>query len=144
MQGADKINKFKSLEGERHKHAAQRTQAPNATTKRYHKTLPLMGATRLASGHFSAASSRGIFQQLTDFITFCAIEWRILKVNELRCKNGYHWVAQAKSEPCFALLRAIRPCAAYCGRHKYISYISNIRLAPWFLHKLRQGCPPCL
>ena len=89
-------------------------------------------ATRLASGHFSAASSRGIFQQITDFITFCAIEWRILKVNELRCKNGYHWVAQAKSEPCFALLRAIRPCAAYRGRHKYISYISNIRLAPWF------------
>ena len=37
----------------------------------------LMGATRLASGHFSAASSRGIFQQPTDFITFCAIEWRI-------------------------------------------------------------------
>ena len=96
------------------------------------QTRPLMGATRLASGHFSAASSRGIFQQLTDFITFCAIEWRILKVNELRCKNGYHWVAQAKSEPCFALLRAIRPCAAYRGRHKYISYISNIRLAPCF------------
>ena len=54
------------------------------------QTQPLMGATRLASGHFSAASSRGIFQQLTDFITFCAIEWRILKVNKLRCKNGYH------------------------------------------------------
>ena len=32
--------------------------APNATTKRYHQTLALMGATRLASGHFSAASSR--------------------------------------------------------------------------------------
>ncbi len=25
-----------------------------------HQTLPLMGATRLASGHFSAASSRGV------------------------------------------------------------------------------------
>ena len=34
-------------------------QAPNATTKRYHQTQPLMGATRLASGIFSAASSRG-------------------------------------------------------------------------------------
>ena len=44
VQGADKINKFKSLEGERHKHGAQRTQALNATNKRYHKTLPLMGA----------------------------------------------------------------------------------------------------
>ena len=33
-------------------------QALNATTKRYHQTQALMGATRLASGHFSAASSR--------------------------------------------------------------------------------------
>ena len=32
--------------------------APNTITKRYHQTLALMGATRLASGHFSAASSR--------------------------------------------------------------------------------------
>ena len=62
-----------------------------------HQTRPLMGATRLASGHFSAASSRGIFQQPTDFITFCAIECRILKVNELRCKNGYHWVCKQKA-----------------------------------------------
>ncbi len=33
-------------------------QTPNAITKRYHPTLALMGATRLASGHFSTASSR--------------------------------------------------------------------------------------
>ena len=32
--------------------------APNTITKHYHQTLALMGATRLASGHFSAASSR--------------------------------------------------------------------------------------
>ena len=31
----------------------------SSSTKRYHQTLPLMGATRLASGIFSAASSRG-------------------------------------------------------------------------------------
>ena len=36
-------------------------QTPNAITKRYHPTLALMGATRLASGHFSAASSRVVF-----------------------------------------------------------------------------------
>mgnify|MGYP005968095305 len=28
----------------------EQTQVQNATTKRYHKTLPLMGATRPASG----------------------------------------------------------------------------------------------
>ena len=33
----------------------------SSNTKRYHPTLALMGATRLASGHFSAASSRVVF-----------------------------------------------------------------------------------
>ncbi len=37
------------LFGIKRKHM-HRTQAPNATTKRYHQTLPLMGATRPASG----------------------------------------------------------------------------------------------
>ena len=66
VQGADKINKFNSLEGDAtntlQKNASTKryykTLSPSTNTKRYHKTLPLMGATRLASGHFSAASSR--------------------------------------------------------------------------------------
>ena len=44
------------------KHANGRkrqTLSLSATSKRYHQTLALMGATRLASGIFSAASSRG-------------------------------------------------------------------------------------
>ena len=72
----------------------------DASTKRYHQTLPLMGATRPASV-FSAAS--------------------------------------LSSEK-----RVVRPCAAYRGGHKDISYISDIRLAPCFLHKLRQSWSPCL
>ena len=34
-------------------------------------------------------------------------------------------------------LRVVRPCTAYRGIHKYISNISNIRLAPCYSHKLR-------
>ena len=33
----------------------------SSNTKRYHPTLALMGATCLASGHFSTASSRVVF-----------------------------------------------------------------------------------
>ena len=51
------------------------------------QTLPLMGATRPASGFFNSLLTSSLF---------CAIEWRILKVNELRCKNGYHWVCKQK------------------------------------------------
>ena len=51
-----------------------------------------------------------------------------------------HWEQRAL----FFALRAVRPYAAYRGGHKNISYISNIRLTPCFLHKLRQGWPPCL
>ena len=36
------------------------------------------------------------------------------------------------NEPRSVFSRAIRPCAAYRGRHKYISYISDIRLTPCF------------
>ena len=39
-----------------------------------------------------------------------------------------HWEQRAL----FFALRAVRPCAAYRGRHKNISYISNIRLTPCF------------
>ena len=43
--------------------------------------------------------------------------------------GDFGWRKQ-KSKPCIALLRAVCPCSAYRGRHKNISYISNIRLAP--------------
>ena len=44
--------------------------------------------------------------------------WRSVFGRRLRCM-----AAQAKNKPCFALLRAVPPCAAYRGIHKDISYI---------------------
>ena len=44
--------------------------------------------------------------------------WRMVFGRWLRCM-----VAQAKSKSCFALLRAVSPCATYRGIHKEISYI---------------------
>ena len=47
----------------------------SSSTKRYHQMLALMGATRLASGYFSAVSSR-IFQQPRDASPHCvATQW---------------------------------------------------------------------
>ena len=37
----------------------EQTQAQNATTKRYHKTLPLMGATRLEAAEKCPDARRG-------------------------------------------------------------------------------------
>ena len=57
-----------------------------------------------------------------------------VSTNVLWCSVFGRWLrcmaAQAKNKPCFALLRAVPPCAAYRGIHKNISYISNIRLMP--------------
>ena len=49
------------------------------------------------------------------------------------------------NEPRSVFSRAIRPCAAYRGRHKYISYISDIRLTPCFFYisRGRAGRPAC-
>ena len=57
-----------------------------------------------------------------------------VSTNVLWCSVFGRWLrcmaAQAKNKPCFALLRAVSPSAAYRGIHKNISYISNIRLMP--------------
>ena len=50
-----------------------------------------------------------------------------VSTNVLWCSVFGRWLrcmaAQAKNKPCFALLRAVSPCAAYRGIHKDISYI---------------------
>ena len=50
-----------------------------------------------------------------------------VSTNVLWCSVFERWLrcmaAQAKNKPCFALLRAVSPCATYRGIHKDISYI---------------------
>ena len=50
-----------------------------------------------------------------------------VSTNVLWCSVFGRWLrcmaAQAKNKPCFALLRAVSPCATYRGIHKDISYI---------------------